>query len=502
MNSDGSTGTNVLVMFWLVGGIVGIGMYVWYALALSLLFPKMGSQSSKGWIPVVNEAEIFTLGGVPAWSVVFYFIPVLNIYALVLRIKATSRINDAFGRGGGMTALAILISPLWATILASSRPLTAAARLSPRVSSGAPLVPGHIRPRAPIDDEVVSGVSGVSGVSDTPRPAVADVTHTSPNARPTAGLRAMLGAAAPMPSPAAIPGQATEPPPDPAYIPDVAEKELQPRISPYLERSAPPAPPAPLVISSPPHPTTPRAADAPPAWLGSAPADAPPPPAPPAPPAPAVLPSPDNARSSPTTEDGPSSTVTHSPWEPTTRAATSPPTVALDPTTASPLRTYSPTLPLVTEVSADLVPHSIPAAWAGGTASVADDDAGEVDNAGGETILVGREPKGTWSLIVEGIGDFRLTGDHVLIGRQPIATPGTQSLAIPETTRTVSKVHARLDLTKGKWVITDLNSTNGVITVAPDGTERLLEPGEAANLDHAFILGKVTMSLAFEGPTP
>ena len=64
-------------------------------------------------------------------------------------------------------------------------------------------------------------------------------------------------------------------------------------------------------------------------------------------------------------------------------------------------------------------------------------------------------------------------------------------LRIHDTSRTLSKVHARLDLVNDEWIITDLNSTNGVIVVASDGTERLLVVGDAAPVPFSFILGKL-----------
>jgi pSer/pThr/pTyr-binding forkhead associated (FHA) protein len=87
----------------------------------------------------------------------------------------------------------------------------------------------------------------------------------------------------------------------------------------------------------------------------------------------------------------------------------------------------------------------------------------------------------------------------VLLGRKPTSANGTQALAIPDTTRTLSKVHARLDLVDGAWVITDLNSTNGVMIPAADGTERILNPGEAVAVPGTFVLGKVSMAISFEG---
>jgi pSer/pThr/pTyr-binding forkhead associated (FHA) protein len=60
-------------------------------------------------------------------------------------------------------------------------------------------------------------------------------------------------------------------------------------------------------------------------------------------------------------------------------------------------------------------------------------------------------------------------------------------------------VHARLERGDAGWVVTDLESTNGVVVVSADGTETLLERGESAPVTGRFILGKVAMSLVEEG---
>ena len=139
-------------------------------------------------------------------------------------------------------------------------------------------------------------------------------------------------------------------------------------------------------------------------------------------------------------------------------------------------------------------------AEAASVAVAANDEAVVDEGVDGETVLVDRVAPTPWRLNVEGMGEFPLTRQHVLLGRKPTGTIDTQALRIPDTTRTVSKVHARLDLVRDEWVITDLNSTNGVIVIASDGTERLLNVGEAAPVPFSFILGKLEMSISFESP--
>jgi hypothetical protein len=124
----------------------------------------------------------------------------------------------------------------------------------------------------------------------------------------------------------------------------------------------------------------------------------------------------------------------------------------------------------------------------------------EADDDLGETIVVDRRPRIRYLLEVEGGPSIPLTADTVVLGRKPAAgEPGTQDVAVPDTTRTLSKVHARLHRGEEGWVITDLESTNGVVVVTPDGTEMLLDRGASAVVEGRFILGKVAMSVAEEG---
>jgi hypothetical protein len=105
----------------LVAAALGLALWIWYAAALSKLFARLGVEGWKGWAPVLNEAEILSLGGKPAWGVVFFFIPVVQLYGLYLKIVAAHRINRRFRHGGGFTLLAIVLPPLWATLLAGGR---------------------------------------------------------------------------------------------------------------------------------------------------------------------------------------------------------------------------------------------------------------------------------------------------------------------------------------------------------------------------------------------
>lgn len=109
----------ILVIFG-IWSVVGLAYYVWYLWSLSRLFPKIGLPASHGWIPVWNQWQLINRGGYPGWIVLLVLVPVVGaVVVLVVTILAISRINSEFGKGGGFTALGVLIPPVWAMMLAN-----------------------------------------------------------------------------------------------------------------------------------------------------------------------------------------------------------------------------------------------------------------------------------------------------------------------------------------------------------------------------------------------
>ena len=60
----------------------------------------------------------------------------------------------------------------------------------------------------------------------------------------------------------------------------------------------------------------------------------------------------------------------------------------------------------------------------------------------------------------------------------------------------MSKTHARLELHDGEWTIVDLDSTNGVVLLSPDGRETELLPGRPHVATMRFLLGDAELRLA------
>ena len=423
------------VILSLVGGVVGVLYYVWYALALSKLFVKLGAESWRGWVPVLNEMEILGRGGVPGWSVVYYFIPVVNLYGLYLKITAVHRINLQLGRGGGSTALAILLPPVWASILAW----------------------GATRPVAGVDDRRVEG--GLAGGDAPSHPAA-----TGPLAAP-APVAAPFAPVASDASGYALP--VVQPPPvvaGPAF-------------------SAPPPAPAPVEAAAggPPAPPAARPAEGliPNPWAQPAPAAAtpPPPPAAPGPPAPPTA--------GPPAPPAPAAPPVASGY------IVPPPSIGLPPTAAS-----SASVPTAAAPPTAVPPTAAPA-FEPTPVVFAPDNGGDddLDN----TIVVDRRPVVPWRLRTDDGFVASLTATRIVLGRNPSsADPDVQAIAIPDSTKTLSKTHARLDLVDGAWSVTDLHSTNGVVVIGQDGVENLIDVDQTVPLQARFLLGKVGMAVSFE----
>jgi hypothetical protein len=449
----------------LLGGLAGLAVYVWYSLALSKLFTKIGVDSWRGWVPVLNEMEILARGGVPGWSVVYYFIPVVNLYGLYLKVTAVHRINVELGRGAGMTVLGVLLPPVWASVLGWGPTRAVAGVYDKRVES----MLGSGDAPAP---SVASGPLG-EGAPPVARPAPFTQVASDPS-----------GYALPVARPVA-------PPPAPAFAPPSAVHEDAPVVSPLADDAEPDAASEPstapaAVIHNPWAPRQPGSdAPAPPPII-SAPPVITPVDEPVAPVEHVAAPEPDPVVA-PQTAAEPVAFVEPQPVvEPVAAPAVQldveplafvePQPVAVQPTAEPDLDATSVAQPSVASVLAP------------------DDDDDELDR----TVVVDRRPVVPWKLRTDDGFEVALTASKIVLGRNPASTElDVEAIAIPDTTRTLSKTHARLDLVDGEWTVTDLQSTNGVL-LGSDGAEELIAVGEAVALRSRFVLGKVGMTLSFE----
>ena len=506
-----------------LGLLVGLAVYVWYALALSRLFPRIDGEGWKGWVPVLNEAEILARGGVPAWSVVFYFIPLVQLYGIYLKVVATHRINRRFGRGAGMTVLAILLPPVWATVLAwGPAPYPEGDRL-------AALQPGPRR-SAPPSAAPARDASGYTIPSLAPAgtgsPEAPSLIFPAPAAPPAVAPPASTPPAEPATprsfAPPAVPPAAPQPPAPSAPSPSFAPPAPSPVIAPASPSFAPPEPPAPSPAAAPvaPAPPVPPAAPVPspapvlpPAAAPAPPAAQPQPPAPAQPstgimaamgdapsaaPQPAPVPPGDAPQREEPQTPAPEANRVVRPVPPSFRDGGRPDAPQAPTIRPVPSMTATP----AAEQSA---PASAPAteALAAPGGLVPDVDKTVVtprptDDDLDATVVVARKRGVRRVLVLDDGRRFSLSGASVVIGRNPTGEPGEQRLAIPDTTRTLSKTHARLVVQEDEWRLTDLHATNGVVVVADDGSETLLDAGESVVGTGRFILGEVGMHVVAE----
>ena len=124
---DGSTALALTM----IGLIAFLALYAWIALALSAVFRKSGEESWQAWVPILNLVVLLRLGGLSGWLLLLALVPGIGIVAVwVAVVVACHRIGAAFGYGPGMTVLAALLLPVWASIIGfgSSRWVGAEAR--------------------------------------------------------------------------------------------------------------------------------------------------------------------------------------------------------------------------------------------------------------------------------------------------------------------------------------------------------------------------------------
>lgn len=445
--------------------------YVWLGLGLSAVFGKAGEERFTAWIPIWNTVTLLRLGGLSGWLVLVSLVPILGALALlVVMVIAFLRINRAFGFGIGMTVLAVVLLPLWASIVGwgSARWLGTGIRR-------------HGDESAPLDARVTPSYAAASA---PPRPL-----YTVPPAAASGPLPPAPVAAPPLPPVDSVPVSRPLPPMPPAELDDT-DLLMGRSLSPFTE-TAPSSFPAPH--DAPPPAIAPRRAFTPSPGEAPVPVDS----------FSTLDAVPARARSAAAAADAPVQSVPAAPPAPST-----------DP--------WAPPAPAAAASAVSAVPA--PVAW---HASQPLDDSAEVSAIAGapvldaprsarqsvsaqhgldeipdldafdETIIaVRRRP--AFVLIPPLGAPIPITSDVLIVGRRPgsdPARPDAQLVPVVDATRTVSKTHARLERGADGWTITDLDSTNGVVLIADDGMERDAAPGVAEPLTARFLLGDAELRL-------
>ena len=431
--------------------LLGLGVYIWSSLALAGVFGKVGEERWQAWVPVWNAAVLLRIGGYSPWLVLVILVPVLGQLAFfVVLVMACHRITIGFGYGPGMTVVAALWNPIWASVLAWGD-ASWSGRALVRPVAPPPVPAGH--------PEQLRGYPPPAG-------SVPSVAHWTPPAQS---------------APQATPEGA------PPFVPPltsevvVAPPLVSPAFAPVLEPEAdapepftPVPPPVPLAAQWYPVRSAPSNDDvevsAAPAAVGSDPlAD------------PRWAPPPEVFRA-PGTGEAPL------PAPEVFGAAVPGLTDAV--------------APAEREVAAEPVAQPARMAPPEETDEPRLEASAAFDEPDDRTVLASRL-RPSWTLVTSAERELALTGSEVLLGRQPAADPdhlGAQLLVVPDPTRTVSKRHALLRLVDGEWLVRDLCSTNGVTLVTPDGVERTVVPGAEEPLTARFFLGDAEFELRQGSP--
>ncbi|GAA3203154.1 DUF5684 domain-containing protein [Microbacterium terregens] len=504
---DDSTGVALGLMTFLLLVV----LYLWTALALSAVFRKAGEESWKGWVPILNQVVLLQLGGLSGWLYLLVLIPIAGWVVLwALLIVACYRINVAFGHGAGMTVVAALLLPLWASILGfgpdrwlGAEPAAGPRRAGTPVSSGGgparalPIAGAEYVARAAPNNPHGAAMDPAGGWSPSPRiPPTPPLPSASPEPRAAepraAEPRVAEPAAAEAPSfePASFDSPRAEdappvrplvqpPLPGPAEFagdePPVFETEPIPGRGVYGPQSANTGhwggfdlgaiseltgdvtaaePEAPAPISA--VPTRPAADSARP--------PGPPPPAPPV----TRLPAP------------PAVPAEEEPWAPARSPLSDPDAIS---------ETSGQVSAVVGAPDAG-TPRPAAAAVSAQHAMVETEE-----DAMDHTILT-RRRRTAWSLIPPSGAPVALTAEVIILGRKPVrdeAYPTAQLISIDDGT--VSKTHARLELRADRWYVTDLGSTNGVLFATLMGTEVEATPGVEIEAGERFYLGDAEVRL-------
>lgn len=464
--------------------LVSLALYVWVAASLHAVFRKAGEESWQAWVPVLNIVVLLRLGGLSGWWALLLLVPGLGAVALAVVVWiACHRINASFGAGAGMTVLAILVFPVWSSILGWG-----SARWIGREQLGVRPARSEAAVRPDPVDNALHHVP--------PRPP--SLPAVSPPAWPAAAASSAPAAAGP-PLVSHVPSAARP-------VDDSGDDDYPPRrrVSAFVaEEHAGGA----VDAADPPPPASGRGGHAAP-YTGTLPTFIDPEPRlVPAGPRRAVVPAPDDESDDHLVHSHDASVLGMAPT-PSPLAGRDPWAPPVDEPPARPHHYLPPPgdpgFPETTgEVSAvagaPALGDPMPAR-SSVSAQREEPELPETESAFDDTI-VGKRRRTAWMLTPPLGAPIPVTSDVLIIGRRPSSDPAfpkAQLVPVADETRTMSKTHARLEMNGDGWTIVDLDSTNGVLLLRPDGSEFDLVSGRPEPVTESFLLGDAEVRLTRE----
>jgi hypothetical protein len=415
--NNGDAGEFLPIALMVGYSLISLGIVVWYLVAVNALFPRIGLAKNQGWIPIWNEAMIIQRGGMSPWLMLLILIPGGGLVVLVIKLIAINRIHREYGKGGGLTLLALVLPPLWATVLGGQLKNAPAVSWTPGQGAQSPFAQ--------------SG-PGAAAADSQPWTAAPAVPLNLPLVQDSAPATVNSTATA---TPSAQNSWGFGPETEHAYH-QLSTQELQPLTVPLHEEHAV-------------EPFT---------WPGHQ-----------------AIPSPASVAS-------PSVAPTHD-WAPPTQTATSSP----EPEGLTDILFQSPqdSVRVAPRVAAPQPP----------TPAASPSEGDGLDDDVERTIFVQRKASEYWALELADGSLLKLPSNDVIVGRRPTATGGASTLIIADSTRTLSKSHVHLHVIDGAWMVSDLDSTNGLIVIDESGAETSVVPGQPEPATEEMMFGTLRVKL-------
>ncbi len=441
----------------LVSILVAGALYVWVGVTLSAVFRQLGGAPWKAWLPLVSQVEMLRLAKRPGWHVVVLAVPICG---LVIYYRVLRELTSLLGRPARLALIGTALLPIWAGAVTGAGAKDGTA---PGKATSGPLGVDalfDLAPRPPADSRAPAD-SAPQPPSATPVRAASPAGAASGHGVPEVPVMQAAAAATVYPEPVgplagapvapAQPGSQAWPmaPAAPVGVP-VQPDAAVPQVGTVVPQGGRPVPALefPQIVQASPWSTPDVVA----------------PPSMPAAPQPMPLPQP-AAPAGPVVMAGP---------------------VGAARSVAQPMIVPSP-VPTV----AGTTPPGVSSAFEPSPAGI---------EASDHTVVIDRASARSWSLVLEDGRSFDLWASSVVVGREPTATDvGVQMLAIPDSTRTISKMHARFDLVDGVWRVSDLGSTNGLVVTGTDGRTFSVRSGAPSVVGTQLVLGSVAMRLVPRG---
>ena len=201
-----------------------VSLLIWFVvvpLGLRGIFDALGTERSRAWIPFVNLATVYRLGGLSEFWLIALVIPVSSWLGAIMLFIASHRINRRLARSGWYTVLAVFAWWVWTLALGLQHRVDRTAAAEPMVWSA------QRPPQAPL---------AIPPIDDSTPPV-----DEAPDPEQAAPARLAIP-----PQPARTPIQVQVAPP--SVVPPQADSSAQPTNEDQAvdavpaEASAPPAP--------------------------------------------------------------------------------------------------------------------------------------------------------------------------------------------------------------------------------------------------------------------